>query len=366
MVQRAAFWYFWNESNPETGLIQDRANRPGVSSIAAVGFGLSAICIAESHGWITYEQAYQRVLNTLKSFDPDNPLVEGAHGFFSHFVDKDTGKRVGKQLKLSLIDNGLLVAGVLHAGQHFKGTEIEVLADKIYRAMEWDWRISYGGVKGYNEYILSCILALGSPTHSVPEGFWNDYASGYKWVDYKGFRFLTPGGTSKFKAFLYQFPACWIDFRNKHDRYADYWLNAVAALKANREFCLDVSAMTGWPQLWGWTACDGRDGYLPWKAPFDGTVAPSAVAASIPFMPKESIQMLKKMYEDYGDKIWGKYGFVNAFNVAQDWYDDDYIGIDHGNLVLSIENYRTGLVWKEFMEIPYIQEGMRKAGFISK
>lgn len=372
-VQQAAFWYFWNETNPKTGIVQNRASNPKLGDIAAVGLALSAICIAESHGWITYEEAYDRVLTTLRSFNPENPLVEGTHGFFYHWVDRDTGKRLDNA-EISLIDNGLLIAGVLHAGQHFKGTDIETLADKIYRAAEWDWLLLDNGlmkitgeieqgVKGYSEYILSYILALGSPTHPIPERSWDAWASGYQWVEYKGFKFLSPG--PYFNAYLYQFPACWIDFRNKHDKYANYWLNAAAALKANRQFCLDASASAGWPPLWGWTACDGKNGYLMWGTPFDGTVAPSAVAASIPFIPEDAIPMLKKMYEDYGEKVWGKYGFVNSFNVAQNWYDNDYIGIDQGNIVLSIENFRTGMVWREFMEIPYVKEGMRKAGFVS-
>jgi len=250
-------------------------------------------------------------LTTLKSFDPDNPLVKGTHGFFYHYVDKDTGKRVWNS-EISLIDNALLAAGTLLAGQHFKGTEIEVLADKIYQAMQWDWLLldngllkitpeGGGGMKGYNEYILSYILALGSPTHPIPASSWDAWASSYQWIEYKGLRFLCR--RPNFKAYLYQSPACWIDFRNKHDKYANYWLNAIAALKANRQFCLEVANLTGWPQLWGWTACAGKNGYQGLSVPFDGTVSPPAVATSLPFMPKEAIQMLKKMYRDYGDKI---------------------------------------------------------------
>ncbi|MEM2878548.1 MAG: glucoamylase family protein [Candidatus Hadarchaeales archaeon] len=371
-VQKNAFWYFWYEADPDTGLVQDRATNEEVSSTAAVGFGLSAICIAESRGWITYEEAYERVLNTLKSFDPSNPLVRGSHGFFYHWINTKTGRREWNS-EISLIDTSLLVAGVLHAGKHFAGTEIETLADQIYRAVEWDWMSTGnllkitsdgGGKSGYDEYIICYILALGSPTHPVPERYWDAWARTYKWYEYNGTRFLTAGGRTML-AYLYQFPAAWIDFRGVHDKYANYWLESIAALKVNRDFCLDESNRNGWDPLWGWTACDGKDGYLGFRDYFEGTVAPSAVAASLPFIPEDALAMLKYMYQRYGDRIWGEYGFVNSFNPVLNWYDNDYIGIDQGNLVLMIEAFRSGNVWKDFMSIPYIVEGMRKAGFVS-
>lgn len=316
-VEQAAFWFFWNEANPETGLIPDRATNDDVSSIASVGFGLSAICVAESRGWVTYEQAYNRVLTTLNSFyddpsDPNDLCVQGSHGFFYHFVNMESGVREWGS-EISLIDTSLLIAGVLHAGQHFKWTEIEALADEIYRAVEWDWLQSGdllkvtpdGGRKtGYDEYILSYILALGSPTHPIPASSWDAYASGYGWVDYGGVKFLTPGGDFKPLAYLYQFPACWIDFKEKHDDYANYWQNAIAALKANRQYCLDQSANYSYGSLWGWTACDGPNGYQGYGDPFNGTIAPSAVAASIPFIPEYAIPTLKSTYDSYYTQIW--------------------------------------------------------------
>lgn len=376
-VQEAAFWFFWNEANPTTGLIRDRSRSGVPSSIASVGFGLSAIVIAENRGWITYEQAYNRVLTTLNSFydDPNDPndfVVQGSHGFFYHWVDMQTGTRAWNS-EISLIDTSLLIAGVLHAGQHFKGTEIETLADAIYRAVEWDWLLSggllkatpEGGVKiGYDEYILSYVLALGSPTHPIPASSWDAMASGYNWSDYGGVKFLTPAGGTDFLAYLYQFPAAWIDFREKHDGYANYWQNAIAALKANRKFCLEESANNGWVPLWGFTANDGKYGYLGYRDDFDGTVAPSAVAAAIPFIPEYAIDMLKTMYADYYSQVWKEYGLVNAFNVSQNWYDPDYVGIDQGNMVMLMEDFRSGLVWNEFMQIPYVINGLNKAGFV--
>jgi len=164
---------------------------------------------------------------------------------------------------------------------------------------------------------------------------------------------------------LYQFPACWVDFRGKHDDYADYWQNAVNALKANRQHCIEQGKSYGYPEnLWGWTACAGPRGYQGWAASFNGTISPSAVAASLPFIPDLALPTLLFMYAEYGDKIWGRYGFTNSFNPSVDWYSDRYIGIDQGNMVLMIENFRNGMVWEEFMQIPYVQTGMDRAGFV--
>ncbi|HDI12993.1 MAG TPA: hypothetical protein ENF64_02640, partial [Hadesarchaea archaeon] len=256
----------------------------------------------------------------------------------------------------------------------FKGTQIESIADELYRAVEWDWLLSSNNLlkatpngpekRGYDEYILAYILALGSPTHPIPESSWDSMAIGYKWSDYGGVKFLSPAGSTDFLAYLYQFPAAWIDFREKHDEYANYWQNGIAALEANRRFCLEQSANNGWAPLWGFTANDGKNGYLGYRDTFDGTVAPSAVAASIPFIPEYAIDMLKTMYDNYHTNIWGEYGFVNAFNPNEGWYDADYIGIDQGNMVLLIEDFRSGLVWEEFMQVSYVVDGLNKAGFV--
>jgi len=375
-VQRRSFLYFWEKSHPYTGLVYDRASNPEVSSIAATGFGLSAICVAERQGWISRDEARERVLKILRNFDPKNPRVEGKNGFFYHFVNSGTGRRVWMS-EVSLVDTAILVAGALHAGQHFGG-EVQYLADRIYRAVQWDWMLLQNGclsmgwtpetgflgrASGYSEYILAYILALGSPTHPIPAQSWATWASTYSFYSYGGMRFLTAGGRTML-AYLYQFPACWLDFRNIHDGYANYWQEGIKALRANREFCLEESVAKGWPEVWGWTACDGPEGYLGFRDTFDGTVSPSAVAASIPYIPEPAISDLVSFYRTWGDRIWGSYGFVNAFNPALGWFDEDYIGIDQGNTVLMIEAFRSGSVWREFMRISYVKNGMKKAGFV--
>ncbi|KXA92758.1 hypothetical protein AKJ65_07095 [candidate division MSBL1 archaeon SCGC-AAA259E19] len=382
-VERKAFEFFWNEADSSTGLIPDRTNSE-VCSIASVGFGLSAVCIAEEREWVSYENAYEWVLRVLNSFyddpeDPDDFVVDGSHGFFYHFVNSRTGERSGNS-EISLIDTALLAAGVLHAGQHFEGTRVEKLADGIYRKIEWDWlqsgncmKVTPDGVKsrGYDEYILAYILALGSPTHPISSDCWDGYASGYGWIqewpqNYTGGSYLTPRGERYPLAYLYQFPACWIDFRGRRDNYANYWQSGINALKANRRHCLNWGENHGYSkELWGWTAADGPDGYLGYGEPYDGTLSPSAIGASISFLPEYAISSLKYIYEEY-PKAWkeNEYGFVDSFNPSRNWYASDYIGIDQGNLVLSIEDFRSGLVWKEFMRISYVQVAMEKAGFV--
>ena len=387
-VQRKAFDYFWEGFDPVTGLIADKAKRRR-TSIAHSGFGLSAFCIGVDRGWVSKDEAYDRILITLNSYykDPNDEndfCVEGRYGLFYHFVNVDTGKRQGRT-EISTIDSGLLMAGILHVMTYFKGTEVEELAKKIYEKAQWEEYTSRRGAitggwkpaeenwvnpeyRGFNEYSMVYLIGMGSPTYPLPESSWDAYSSGngFQWM--KPYHdigpFMTPKGVMQPHAYLYQFPACWYDFRNKKDNYANYWEVSVNALKANRRYTQNWGEMVGYDEeLWGWTACAGPRGYIGFSRPYNGTLAPSAVIASLPFLPEESLKSIKYMYEKFGDKIWGEYGFVDAFNPHLDWYDDGFIGIDKGNEVLMIENFRNEGVWKVFMQNPYVAEGMRKAKF---
>lgn len=388
LTQRKAFDFFWDGYDPVTGLIDDKNSTSRRTSTATSGFGLSAFIIGVERDWVTYEEAYKRVLLTLNSYynDPnvDNDFyVDGIYGLFYHFINIDTGKRHGKS-EVSTIDSAILIAGILDVSEFFKDTEIETLASKIYENAQWDQFINKNGAitggwrpenrpvaeyKGFNEYNLVYLLALGSPTYPIPDASWDAWASGKGFISIKPYHdigaFLTPHGVLQPLAYMYQFPSCWYDFRNKEDKYANYWDISTNALKANKRYTNNWGYANGYPeQLWGWTACVGRDGYLGFSHPYNGTLAPSAVIASLPFLPEESLRSIKYMKEKYGNKIWGKYGFVDSFNPSQNWYDDGYLGIDKGNEVLMIENYRSESIWKRFMENLYVKEGMKKAKFI--
>ena len=382
VIQKAAFYYFWKEADPDTGLIKDRCKAfyeddfPA-ASIASLGFGLTAICLAESKGWINYKQAYERVLNILRYLKDD---CQTAHGFYYHMIDMKENKRWGRT-EISSIDTALLIAGVIFTGEYFKGTEIEKLADEIYERVDWKWMLNGGKTfshgfrpesgfipyrwSDYNEAAILYILAIGSPTHPIPPECWRAWGR-TPYNCYKEYKFF--GATA---LFTHQYSHIWIDFRNKEDDFADYFENSVIATMANRRWCLDNanSSKTYGDASWGLTACDGPDGYKAYGAPYgvnDGTVAPTAAIGSIIFTPEYSLDVIKNLYTNFKDRLWGKYGFVDSYNWDRDWVASDYIGIDQGPIVLMIENLRNGFVWNYFMQNENIQRAMNLCRFKSK
>ncbi|MDH5662381.1 MAG: fibronectin type III domain-containing protein [Elusimicrobiota bacterium] len=397
MVEEETFWFFWNETNPSNGLIQDRATNftshtYDRASIASVGFGLTSICVAHSRGWISYNQAYNRILITLKTFR-DGP-VENEHGFFYHWLNMDTGARYGTS-EVSSIDTTLFLAGALFAGQYFKGTEIETIADELYRAADWIWMSDDGTHQfvnmswtpeflfgpsywsSFNEGVLLDVLAIGSPTHPRNVDCWTDMQrlsdsyGGYTLI------YCLPNNP----LFVHQYPHIWIDFRRKEYAGTNYFENSRKATLANRKFCIDYQDDTEDDgddyyttyslKCWGLTSGDGPSGYTAYGAKpggglnDDGTVQPTASAGSIMFTPEESIEALEYMYDNYESTIWGKYGFCDGFNLdrSPDWRADDVIGISQGAIMLAIENYRTGMVWDIFMQIPYVTDALNNMGF---
>jgi len=396
MVEEKAFWFFWDEANPSNGLIQDRASNFASdiyshASIASVGFGLTAICVAHSRGWISYTEAYERILTTLKTFR--DGVAEGENGFFYHFLDMATGARYGTS-ELSSIDTALLLAGALFAGEYFKGTEIETIADELYRGADWNWmsnttkfvNMSWTPESGFgssywdsfNEGVLLDVLAIGSPTHPMNIDCWTDMArpSG----TYAGYTLIYCWPYNPL--FVHQYPHSWIDFRRKEYNGTNYFENSRDATLANRQFCIDHKDdiendgddyfTTYGSQCWGLTSGDDPDGgYTSYGTEpggglnDDGTVQPAGSAGSIMFTPEESIEVLRYIYDNYKSLIWGKYGFCDGFNIdrASDWRSEDVIGISEGAIVLAIENCRTGMVWDIFMQIPHISDAMEKMGF---
>lgn len=374
-IQKKTFEYFWNEANPTNGLIRDRSTEDSPCSIAAVGFALTTIPIAVERGWISYDEGYERVLTTLKTFVEGR--VEGKNGFFYHFVDMNTGKRVWN-CEVSSIDTSLLIAGALFAGKYFEGTEVERLADQLYRNVDWRWMMSKDGTlymgwkpeggflnarwDSFNEGILAYILAIGSPTHPIPVSSWD--------------KILRPVHENYISCpteslFVYQYPNIWIDFRDKEDKYANYFNNAKIATRYNYLFCVmnRFKYKTYDFDIWGLSASDGPNGYKHYGASegnHDGTVAPYSAVSSIVFAPDLSMKAIRGMLKKYGPLVWGRYGFVSAFNVDANWFSKEHIGIDQGDIISMIENYRTGSVWKYFMKSEYVQKALKKIGFISK
>jgi hypothetical protein len=352
-----------------------------VCNIAAVGFGLAASVIGANRGWLNQEEAYQRTRTTL-AFLRDGMPHE--HGFYYHFVDWQTGRRVWRS-EISSIDTAWLMAGVLMAGHSYPESEAALIADELYRRIDFVWMLNDGGRRprelllnhgwtpetgflpyrwdSYNELMLLYLLAIGSPTHAIPAACWEAWARPRdSYAGYKTFA-IEP-------LFAHQFSHAWIDFSSRRDRLGyDYFESSVAATQANRRFCLDHrhKYRTYEEDVWGLTASDGPDGYQAYGAPpgvarHDGTVAPAAAAGSIVFTPELSCAALTTMHTKYGDRIWGRYGFSDAFNVERGWWGQDVIGIDLGITLLMIENYRSGLVWQRFEQNASIRAALNAVG----
>ncbi len=394
-IQHAAFNYFWFEANPANGLIKDRSTSDSPCSIAATGFGLSAICIGVDHGWVTREAARDRVLATLRTFwqEPQGSGdgYIGNFGLFYHWLDMTTATRTWDS-ELSTIDTGLLLAGILDAKQYFSGTDsveqlIRGLADSIDQRMNWEMmRYHRNGIAlkwtptggfdgewiGYNEASIMYILALGSPTYPVATVAWTTWTQGYSWQEYYGQSYVNFP-----PLFGHQYSHCWIDYRNIADAYMrgkaiTYFENSRRATLAQRSYCItNPGRHVGYSDsLWGLTAGDGPPptGYTARGAPpaqqDDGTIAPTAAASSIAFAPEVVIPVLHNLWNNYATKLWGQYGFRDGFNLDVDWWDTDYLGIDQGPIVIMIENYLNRGVWNRFMQSPDVQRGLQRAGFL--
>jgi hypothetical protein len=387
-LQRRSFQYFWEQADLETGLVLDRTRTDGspsdenhrvIASIAATGFGLTGICIATERHWVKREEARQRVRNTL-SFFAERALHE--HGWFYHWMDYRTGERKWKS-EVSSIDTALLLAGVLTARQYFHDdTEIVRYATTIYERIDFPWMLNghptllsmgwhpeTGFIKArwddYSEHQMLYLMAIGSPTHPLKPDSW--YAWKRNWNEYRGYRYL-----GKTPLFTYQYSHAWVDFRNRREERCeriDYFLNSVKATKAHRLFCMDLAKeFPGYgPNIWGISASDSAKGYVAWGGPprdpaIDGTVVPYAAAGSLMFVPELASAALRTMYEKYGTRIYGKYGFTDAFNPNNGWVNPDVIGIDLGITLLAAENMRTGNVWRWFMRNLEIRRAMESIG----
>lgn len=373
-VEKEAFSYFWYETDPETGFTSNTSEPGSPATNAAAGFMLTGLIIGIERGWISKEDGYNRALTALKSFQK----IENFQGFTYHYFNKKTGKRMWNS-EVSCIDMGLFLAGVITIGEYFKGTEAEGLADKLFRRTNWQWfldgesalQMAWTPERGFSarigtfsEGIICYILAMGSPTYPISGDYWNAFARPVS--KYKGYELIYAVDGSLFQ---YLFPLAWLDLGNTHDKYADYLQNAIKAVKANKQYCMDNADnyKTYKKGFWGLSASLSPEGYKVYGAKpgvnaHDGTVAPYAVGGSIPLTPEFSIADYKSMYEK-NPKAVGKYGLTDAFNLDRKWAAKHYISIDKGLTLLMIENYRTGLVWKYFMRSKYVENGLKKAGF---
>jgi hypothetical protein len=406
-ISRRSFRYFWEQTNPRTGLALDRALSDGeeqekqgperVASVAATGFGLTAYCIAADHRWISRETARQRVLTALRFLADEAP---NEHGWFYHYMDSATGKRVWRS-EISSIDTALLLAGVLTSRQYFRDDfEIGKLATLIYERVDFPWMMdgsllyfSHGWTpeRGfiryrwdtYSELLILYTLGIGSPSHPISPDTWDMWKLPMVGV---GDHMYVGGGP----LFIHQFSQAWLDLRDRFPAApqpadsivlpsessssstyrVNYFANSIAATRAQQElFSKDLSRQfPGYTsKVWGVTASDSAKGYTDWGTSptdprIDGTVVPSAAAGSLMFTPDICIPAMRAMLVKYGKKIYGRYGFTDAFNPNTGWTSPYVIGIDVGITLLSAENLRTGNVWQWFMTNPEPQYALDVVG----
>ena len=410
-LESDTFKYFAEEVNLENGLVRDNTKPDSPSSIAAVGFALTAYPIAVERKYLTRAEAVKRTLTTLRFFynapqgkDPD---ATGYKGFYYHFLDMKTGRRVWK-CELSTIDSTYLIAGALTAACYFdretkSEQEIRSLAEALYARVDWQWAQNRGltvthGWKpergfikyrwtGYSEALILYVLGLASPTFPLPAKSYKAWARTYKWKKFYGHEFLYAG-----PLFIHHLSHMWIDFRGIQDEYMagkgiDYFENSQRAIYAQQAYAIrNPKKRVGYgPFSWGITATDGPGpairringrkvrfySYIARSFPYgpdDGTLAPWAVAASLPFAPEIVLPSLHRLNEDYPE-ITNQYGFKCSYNPTfstangKGWVSKGYFGLDQGPIIMMIENYRTGLIWRLLRRSPYIINGLRRAGF---
>lgn len=396
VISRAAFGYFWNEAHPETGFVYDSMSNRSSSS-AGTGFGLASICVADHRGWITRAQAVERVRKTLRAI-LDEPGWEHIEGLFYHWVDPGTGRWTGAEA-MCLHDHVALVCGVLVCREYFKGTDIEALADRIVRMSNWSFLTQrgkgtisdrtglltnlaspdnhdWGGVVEYDGMKLDYLLAIGASQRAVEPSYWDRWARTYPWGDYRGrYRRI-----ARAALWIHQWDNCYLDLFCMRDAYADYFQNSVENTLANRQWCIDNGMYDA--EAWGLSPTTGPnpegDGtvYGNYGAPpppswswqqghvQDGTIAFTAAASSIIFTPEESLLALRYLWDELRERMWGNYGFTTSFNLRRNWFSSDYIAIDLGPVILNIENYRSGFVWKHFMRSPEVRRALQLTGFV--
>ena len=427
-IERRTFDYFWKTTNTQNGLVPDRYpyDEP-FASIAAIGFGLTAYPMAVERGWITREQARERVLTTLRFFHdasqgPEETGTTGHRGFFYHFLQLETGHRYLPWVELSSVDTALLLGGVLFCQTWFDDDsadeqEIRQLAETIFTRVDWPWLQQRGALismgwypergfidhdwRGYNEAMLVYILALGSPTHPVGPDAWREWTATYdeSWGEFGGQTHLGFG-----PMFGHQYSHVWIDFRGIQDdwmrkRGIDYFINSTRATRAQRAYAIaNPSGFKSYSKnVWGLTASDGPGHFIQKRENGvrmfhgysargagskdffdDGTIAPTAVLGSLPFAPDIVIPAVRAMHSRYKEHIYGEYGFLDSFNRSFDydlplkygkripgwgWVADQYIGIDQGPILLMAQNHRNGRVWEVMRRNPHIRRGLERAGF---
>ncbi|WP_428313296.1 glucoamylase family protein [Hydrocarboniphaga sp.] len=397
-VQRQTFRFFWEGAHPVSGLAPDRRTTrdepvDDLVAIGGSGFGVMAIIVAVERGWVTRIEAVTRINQSL------DVLCKARcyHGTYPHFMNGLTGETIPfgrKDDAGDLVETALLMQGLLCARQYFQQetpgeASIRNRITQLWEEVEWDWYTQggrkllywhwspYNGwamdheIHGWNECLTTYLLAASSPRYPVSaEVYHRGYAAGRDFINGKSYYGieLPLGQPYGGPLFFAHYSFCTLDPHGLRDRYANYWELNLAHVKINHAHCVaNPKKFKGYSaECWGLTASDDAFGYGAHAPDNDnGTISPTAALSSLPYAPREVMAALRHFLTEHGDRLWKRYGFVDAFSVHHNWAADTFLAIDQGPIVVMMENYRTGLMWKLFMSIPEIQGGLRKLGFSS-
>lgn len=391
LIQSQTFKYFWDYGHPVSGMARERNSNGNTVTSGGSGFGLMAMIVGVERGFITRSEAVER---WKKIFD----FLENAdrfHGAWSHWLDGNTGAvRPFSQRDNGgdIVETAFLVQGMLTVRQYLDENNTEELAlinqiNRLWEGVEWDWYVRSGEevitwhwspeyewainlkVRGHNETQIIYTLAAASPTHTItPEIYHNGYARSGNIVNggtFYGYE-LPLGQDSGGPLFFTHYSYLGMDPRNLEDQYANYWKQNVNHTLINRAYCIEnPKNYIGYSEdCWGLTASDNDQGYSAHSPNNDrGVITPTAAISSLPYTPEESMDAIRHFYYILGDKLWGEYGFYDAFNPTVGWVASSYIAIDQGPIICMIENYRTGLLWDLYMSAPEVRAGLDKLGF---
>ncbi|MGB8191692.1 MAG: glucoamylase family protein [Chitinophagaceae bacterium] len=398
LVQKQTFRYFWEFAHPVSGLARERSNLAyeyghETTTIGGTGFGIMAIVVASERGWISRDTAVGHLLKMVKFL----AKADKYHGVFPHWMNGATGKTIpfsSKDDGADLVETSYLIQGLLAARQYFNGNnprenQLRNRITWMWNDVEWKWHTREGlsmlfwhwspnngwtmnhEIRGWNECLITYVLAASSPRYSISQDVyhrgWANSSHFKNQREYYGIK-LPLGFDYGGPLFFAHYSFLGIDPKNLKDNYADYWIQNLNHTLINREHCIrNPNKFKGYGEnCWGLTASDNHRGYGAHSPTEDlGVISPTAALSSFPYTPEHSMKALRHFYEDLGDKIWSEYGFVDAFNESENWYAKSHLAIDQGPIIVMIENYRTGLLWKLFMSVPEVQNGMKKLGFQS-
>ena len=394
LVQKQTFKYFWDFAHETSGMARERSTSANTVTTGGTGFGILSMIVAVERGFITRQEAVQRI-NRITTFLGTNCTTY--HGAFAHWINGETGQTIAfseADNGADLVETALLFQGLLTARAYFnqavaQETTLRNNITRMWEAIDWNW-FQKGGenklywhwsptnnwqmnmpISGWNEGLIVYALAAASPTHPISKEVYDqgwarngNFRNGQSYYGHK----LPLGPEKGGPLFLSHYSFLGINPKGLTDAYADYWEQNTNHTLINYQYCMEnPKGFSGYGEnCWGLTACDGDKGYNAFSPTNDqGVIAPTAALSAFPYTPEQSLKALHFYYYKLGDKLWKQYGFVDAFNLTANWYDNQHLAIDQGPIIVMIENHRTGLIWRLFMSVPEIQAGMKRLGFNS-